>query len=158
MKKYFLPTTFVVLVITLTGCYTVTWNPRDNDFPTKDKSLEAGNNSYAESGYDFYDNTPWWWEITPPTFVGTDNSGQDLESTSSPIIIYYGNPMPFIPPPPVGVPIDPVLTPPVITPTPVKPTENNKAQDVRPRDNTNNSSTNTRNDSGSRNTDTRRKR
>ena len=151
MKEYFLPTAFVLLIITLTGCYTATWNPGDNDFPTKDKYLEAGNSLYAQSGYDFYDNSPWWWEIDPPAFDDTDNSDQDVAT-----IIYVPYIPPFIPPPPVGI----QAQPPVLVPTPAKPADNNKdkAQNVRPRDNTNNSSTNTRNDNGSRNTDTRRKR
>ena len=157
MKKYLLPTAFMVLMITLTGCYTATWNPGDNDFPTKDKYLEAGNSLYAQSGYDFYDNSPWWWEIDPPVFNDndTDNGYQNLESTTI-TIIDYGPSTPFIPPPLVGIPVQP----PVITPSPAKPVNNSndKEQNVRPRDNTNNSSNKTRNDNGSRNTDNRRNR
>ena len=153
MKKYLLPTAFIVLMITLTGCYTATWNPGDNDFPTKDKSLEAGNSLYAQSGYDFYDNSPWWWEVTPSTFDDTDNGDQDVATIYVPFI------PPFIPQPlpvpPVGVPI----RQPILVPTPAKPVDNNdKAQNVRPRDNTNNNSNKARNDNGSRNTDTGRKR
>lgn len=158
MKKYFLPSAFIILIITLTGCYTVAWNPGDNNFPTKDNTLKSGDSLYAQTGYDFYDNSPWWWNIDPTIFDNNENTDigdQDLISPTI-TIINYGPSIPFVPPP-VGTPI---VRPPVHTPTPVKPEDNNKnnSQNVRPRDNINNSSTNTRNDNGSRNTDTGRKR
>ena len=152
MKKYFLPTAFIILMITVTGCYTVAWDPGDNNFPTKDNSLQTSDSLYAQSGYDLYDNSPWWWEITPPSFDDTYDSDQDVGTVTT---IY----VPYIPPfnpPPVGRPI---VRPPVHEPTPVNPTDNkDKSQNVRPRDNTNNNSNKARNDNGSRNTDTGRKR
>jgi hypothetical protein len=153
MKKYFLTTAFLfVLTITLTGCYTAIWNPGDNNFPTKDNSLKSVNNLYAQSGFDYYDNSPWWWEIDPPIFDYTDNSYEDGGSVTT-IIDFV--PIPFNPPP-VGRPI---VRPPVNGPTPLKPADNkDKSQDVRAKDSTNNNSSNARNDNGSRNTDTGRKR
>lgn len=153
MKKYFLTTAFLfVLTIALTGCYTAIWNPGDNNFPTKDNWLKSGDNLYAQSSFDYYDNSPWWWKIDPPIFDYTDNSYDDRGSVTT-IIDFV--PIPFNPPP-VGRPI---VRPPVHVPTPLKPADNkDKSQDVRPKDNTNNNSSNARNDNGSRNTDTGRKR
>ncbi|GIK21979.1 MAG: hypothetical protein HND40_04120 [Ignavibacteriota bacterium] len=66
---------FFMINLTLTGCYTIVWDP------TEEISYTPGNND--ESGFyenvhygnfsDFYD-TPWW--ISSPVFIGTyDGSG-----------------------------------------------------------------------------------
>lgn len=63
---------FFMINLTLTGCYTIVWDP------TEEISYTPGNND--ESGFyenvhygnfsDFYD-TPWW--ISSPVFIGTYN-------------------------------------------------------------------------------------
>jgi len=71
MKKYFLTTALSVLTFTLTGCYTIMWNPSENNFPTEENS-NYENGFYAIEYYgdysDFY-GSPWWYNITPPGYI-----------------------------------------------------------------------------------------
>jgi hypothetical protein len=157
MKKIILKSAYLfAFMLGLTGCYTVAWNPGDNNFPTKGNFLQLGDSLYTQNDYTFYDNTPWWWEIDPPTYDNlADNNNEDLSPVNI-TIIDFGPGIP-INPPPVGSPV--IVRPPIYVPTPMKPDENkDKSQDIRPRDNSNNNSSKARNDNGSRNNDNGRKR
>lgn len=84
MKKYFLNAAFIiVLTITLTGCYTVIWDPSENRFPTKDNS-NYDEGYYASPYYGdysgFYDY-PWWFYITQPMTGVNDNQNLDPNGT-----------------------------------------------------------------------------
>ena len=156
MKKYFLTAAFsFVLMIALTGCYTVAWNPGENNFPTKDNSQQLNDSSYMQSDYNLYDNTPWWWEIDPQIFEDvTDNSYENFGSGT--IIIDNGPVIPII------IPSFPAEQTNVRSPEnrslQLMQPDKDKSQDTRSGDNTNNNTTKTRNDNGSRNTDNRRNR
>ncbi|MDP1994172.1 MAG: hypothetical protein Q8K40_02895 [Ignavibacteria bacterium] len=61
---------FVFLLFGLQGCYTVIWTP-DIDFPTKENSDDS--ESYYEEPYygDYtpYYGLPWWYTVPPTTFT-----------------------------------------------------------------------------------------
>ena len=156
MKKYFLTTTFLtLLMITLTGCYTVAWDPGESNFPTKDNSFQLTDSPYTQSGYNYYDNSPWWWEIDPQIFEDdTDYADEDFGSGT--IIIDNGPVIPILIP---SVPATQIIVrSPENRSIPLIQSNKDKSQDTRSRDNTTSNANKTRNDNGSRNTDTGRKR
>ena len=156
MKKYFLTISFIsVLMITLTGCYTVAWDPGESNFPTRDNSFQSSNNLNTQSGYNYYDNSPWWWKIDPRIFEdATDYADEDFGSGT--IIIDNGAVIPIIIP---SVPAAQIIVrSPGNRSLPLVRPNKDKSQDTRSRDNSTNNTNKTRNDNGSRNTDTGRKR
>lgn len=67
MKKYFLNSAFIIiLTITLTGCYTVIWDPSQNSFPARDNA--SGQDGYYSlpfyGGYSIFYDQPWWYDVT----------------------------------------------------------------------------------------------
>ncbi len=70
MKTIFKQITLSVLItFSLTGCYTVVWEP-DMDFPDEYNSEISSDVYYMETyhgNYDYFYNYPWWLSITPPT-------------------------------------------------------------------------------------------
>lgn len=154
---------FVILLFGFQGCYTVIWTP-DIDFPTKENSDDS--ESYYEEPYygDYtpYYGLPWWYTVPPTTFTPLvkerSNEVTKLRNGSEP-----GRGTPERPNIPQRTPVveQPVTTPPPTVTQPVtgedassKKTESTPPQ--RERGNSSNSR-DTRNNDGSRSSDTPRR-
>lgn len=154
---------FVILLFGLQGCYTVIWTP-DIDFPTKENSDDS--ESYYDEPYygDYtpYYGLPWWYSIPSTTFTPLvkerSNEVTKLRNGSEP-----GRGTPGRPNIPERTPVveQPVTTPPPTVSQPVtgedaasKKTESTPPQ--REREKSSNSR-DTRNNDGSRSSDTPRR-
>lgn len=155
---------FVILLFGLQGCYTVIWTP-DIDFPTKENSDDS--ESYYEEPYygDYtpYYGLPWWYSVPPTTFtpIGKERSNEvtKLRNGSEP---GRGNPeRPRRPDatPPTTPPVIDAPPPTVSQPVTGEEASSKKAESTPPqRDRTNSSnSRDTRNNDGSRSSDTPRR-
>ena len=164
MKKCFLTTAFLTLLgMGLTGCYTVIWNPSENNFPTKeDTNNENGyySNEYYGPYADFY-GSPWWYNVTPPGYIDKSNP---VDKESGTIIRDAGgrgqqtrglwNIITAEPP----ARTSPRTTDVTKSSTNVNSNTGSTTSTRIESSRSSQSSTNTRNDNGSRNTDTGRKR
>ncbi len=77
MKKLFLNSAFIsILTVTLTGCYTVVWDPSQNGFPTKDNTnYDSGYYPVIDyGGYSGFYDSPWWFYISQPGTSTTNNN------------------------------------------------------------------------------------
>ena len=81
MKKYVLNmAAILMLTFTLTGCYTVIWDPSHPQLPNRDNTANTDEYSgyYADSyygGYAYFYDSPWWYDITLPMAPSDISSG-----------------------------------------------------------------------------------
>lgn len=141
----------------LGGCYTVIWNPAENDFPTRENS-QIVESYYPDAEYAYFYDYPWWFDITPPRYTYEENDSDNSGIGTALIRIFNSG---------RG---DQVRQPWIFTPDPptqsttktrnVGKTNSNNSSTTKTRsgNSTNNNSSKTRSDNGSRKTDNGRHR
>jgi len=86
MKKYLLNIAAIfLLTFSITGCYTVIWDPSQPQMPnneTSDNSTGFYSDPYF-GGYAYYYDSPWWFDISLPTTNGSDVNRDENTNISS---------------------------------------------------------------------------
>ncbi len=75
MKKYLLNIAAIfLLTFSITGCYTVIWDPSQPQLPDNQNS-DINTGFYSDpyfGGYAYYYDSPWWFDLSLPTTNGND--------------------------------------------------------------------------------------